>query len=237
MVDAIQAEGEKSMLGRTLVISGGHMDLLFAAEYLKGQTFDTVVCADSGLNAAFALKLPVQYFMGDFDSVSADILNQYQSRQVEDSVQAEWIRYPREKDATDTHMVLDWVVERQPSEVVILGATGGRMDHFLANLNLLMLPLRQQIPAYILDRQNKIYLIDRDTTVYAEQVYGKYISLQPLTEKVTGITLRGFQYLLDDFTMTIGGSRGVSNELAEGAAEASIQLKDGVLIVIESKDT
>lgn len=224
------------MLGRTLIFSGGEIDDSFAADYLKEQHFDTVVCADSGLDAAFRLDVPVTYFMGDFDSVSPQVLERYRQKEVENSLKVEWIQYPREKDATDTHMVLDWVLEKKPSEIVILGATGGRLDHFLANLNLLMLPLKRHIPAAILDQQNKIYLIDTDTSIPADEVFGKYISLQPLTEKVTGVTLRGFKYLLDDYTMTIGSSRGVSNEIEAGAKEAIVQIKDGVLIVIESKD-
>ena len=52
-----------AMLGRTLIISGGVLDVGFAKEYLKGQKFDTVVCADSGLDSAYGLGLPVHYAM------------------------------------------------------------------------------------------------------------------------------------------------------------------------------
>lgn len=225
------------MLGRTLLFSGGNTDICFASEYLKGQAFDTVVCADSGLDAAFRLNIPVDYFMGDFDSVSPDILDKYQKHCVAGAREAEWIQYPREKDATDTHMVIDWIVEKGAAEIVILGATGGRLDHFLANLNLLMIPLKRGIRASIIDSQNRIYLIDRNTVIQKETVFGKYISLQPLTNQVTGVTLRGFQYPLENATMAIGGSLGVSNELAEGSTEGIVQLQSGVLVVIESKDS
>lgn len=224
------------MLGRTLLFSGGTTDVSFAADYLEGQSFDTVVCADSGLDAAFRLNMPVDYFMGDFDSVSPEILERYRSHSGTDSSWAEWIQYPKEKDATDTHMVIDWIVEKGAEEIVILGATGGRLDHFLANLNLLLIPLKRDIQACIIDPQNKIYLIDRNLVIKRKDVFGTYISLQPLTSEVTGITLRGFCYPLEDFTMTIGSSRGISNELAEGVAEAEVRMREGVLVVIESRD-
>lgn len=224
------------MLGRVLLLSGGKTDISFVKGYLAEESFDTVVCADSGLEAAAQLKLPVDYFMGDFDSVSPETLEKYQQSANGKKGQAQWIQYPRRKDATDTHMVLDWILERHPGEIVILGATGGRLDHFLANLNLLMLPMRQEIPAYIVDPWNKIYLIDRDIVVRRREVFGKYISLQPMTSEVTGITLEGFEYPLDNATLQIGGSWGISNELAEGVEEAHIHLREGVLAVIESRD-
>ena len=62
----------------------------------------------------------------------------------------------------------------------------------------------------------------------------RFISLIPLTTQVTGVTLKGFKYLLQDATLTIGESIGISNEQIEKRAE--IKLKDGILICIESKD-
>ena len=61
------------IFNKTLIISGGKTDIDFAKEYLEKHQFDTVVCADSGLNTAYALGLKVDYFMGDFDSVSSDV--------------------------------------------------------------------------------------------------------------------------------------------------------------------
>lgn len=224
------------MLGRTLVLSGGKMDLNFAGKYLSREQFDTVLCADSGLNAADALGLDVQYFMGDFDSVSPSVLERFQKGEISGGKSAQWVQYPPEKDATDTEIVLDWIVEQGADEIVLLGATGGRLDHFLSIVNLLMHPLKAKIPAYILDPWNKICLIDQPYRIQRKEQYGTYISLQPLTEVVTGITLIGMKYPLQDASLSIGTSLAVSNELAEGAEEAVIELKTGILIVTESKD-
>lgn len=224
------------MLGRTVLFCGGKIDISFVADYLKGKKIDTVVCADSGLHAAAQLNLPVDYFMGDFDSVSPELLERYKKQTVSDSGQTRWVQYPCEKDATDTQLAIEWIVEHGAEELLMLGATGGRLDHFLANMNLLMLPMKRGIPASIMDSRNKIYLIDRDTVIKKKDVFGKYISLQPLTSQVTGVTLQGFRYSLKDYTLTIGSSIAVSNELAEDVAEAVVQLREGVLTVIESRD-
>ena len=47
------------IFNKTLIISGGKTDIDFAKEYLEKHQFDTVVCADSGLNTAYALGLKV----------------------------------------------------------------------------------------------------------------------------------------------------------------------------------
>lgn len=224
------------MLGKTLLISGGHIDIRFVQEYLKTHRFDAVVCADSGLNTAYRLGLPVRYFMGDFDSVDPEVLEQYRQGLVIGSESVDWVRYPAEKDYVDTQYVLEWILEQGAEELVILGATGGRLDHFLANIHLLMLPLKKEIPASIVDSRNRIRLIRGDTVLRRDELFGKYISLQPLTNEVTGVTLRGLKYPLEDYTLTVGTARAVSNEMAEAADEAWIGMREGVLIVIESRD-
>ena len=98
----------------------------FAEEYTASQEYDTVVCADSGLNTAYRLGMPVHYFMGDFDSVSPEILEAYREGKVEGSEQCEWVRYPKEKDYVDTQLVLEWILEKGADEITFLGATGGR---------------------------------------------------------------------------------------------------------------
>lgn len=228
-------ESEGVMFGKTLLFSGGKTDLEFAREYLEQYSFDTVVCADSGLEAAHALQLPVKYIMGDFDSVSKQVMEQYR-RPDGDGNRAEFVQYPTAKDATDTEMVLQWLVEQKPEEIVILGATGGRLDHLLANIQILMHPLAANIPAYIIDRNNRLFLADHTVILHRQDLFGRYISLQPLTECVKSVTLRGLKYTLEDYTLTIGSSRAVSNEIAAEAEYAEIAFTEGVLIVIESRD-
>lgn len=224
------------MFGKVLVISGGVVDIEFARNYLKDRSFDTIVCADSGLDSAAKLGIPVHYAMGDFDSVSEDVLHAYQQMDAEDGIVTEFVSYPPEKDATDTHIVLDWVAKRHPEEIIILGATGKRLDHFLANVNILMKTMENAIPTYIVDKNNKLYLVNGSRVFRKEELFGKYISLLPLTEKVTGVCLRGFKYEIENAVLTIGDSLGVSNEMGEGKAEALLEMESGVLIVVESKD-
>lgn len=237
------------MPGKILIIAGGELDISFAKEYLESHAFDRVVCADAGLEGARKLQLPVDCVMGDYDSVSREVLEAYRSPNHCGRKAVEFIQYPPEKDATDLDLALDWAVEQYPEEIVILGATGGRLDHFLANVNILMKPLSMGIPAYLVDGQNRLYLLDAAHaskripggedglfvhTFQREEIHGEYISFLPLTERVRNVTLRGFRYELDGQDMVLGSSLGVSNELAEGREIATVDFSEGILIAVES---
>ena len=77
-------------------------------------------------------------------------------------------------------------------------------------------------------------MIDAPITLQRQEQYGKYISLIPFSEKVNGVTLEGFKYPLQNYTMGGFNSLGISNEII--ADEAKISLASGQLIVVESRD-
>ena len=120
--------------------------------------------------------------------------------------------------------------------ITILGGTGGRIDHMLANIHLLAGCLERGISASMVDGQNRLYILDGETTFYRDRVHGKYLSFIPLTERVEGITLTGFKYPLNGKTITIGREAGlcVSNELVEETG--CISFDSGLLICVESGD-
>lgn len=125
-------------------------------------------------------------------------------------------------------------IELKSYKITILGALGKRMDHAIANIHILKDALEANIHCQILDRYNRIYLINKSIQLEKDKVYGKYVSLIPLTSTVEGLTLTGFKYLLNDYTLTIGTSLGISNEIVTDTAY--IEMKNGILIVIESRD-
>lgn len=167
--------------------------------------------------------------VGDFDSINIELLRFYQNNS-----KIIFHKYNPEKDNTDTDIAVKLAIELKSSNITIMGALGKRMDHALANIHILKNALEVGIPCQIRDSYNKIYLIKDDITLAKNKVYGKYISLIPLTTTVEGITLEGFKYSLNNACLSIGLSLGVSNEIVKNVA--TIKLKDGILIVIESKD-
>ena len=215
---------------RCLIITGGPIDLGFARSYLSGEGFDRVIAVDRGLNAAWALGIVPDVIVGDCDSADPAALADFRRRE-----HIVWEVHQPEKDDTDTELAIKRAAAMGAGYIVLLGATGGRLDHLLGNIHLLYPCLQRGVEACILDPGNKLYLIDGERRFKRREVWGTYISFLPLTEKVKGITLRGFKYPLTDKDIAIGTSLCISNELA--ADEAVITLQDGVLIVVESRDT
>lgn len=214
---------------RCLIITGGPLDLSFAAAFLEKEAFEKVIAVDSGLEGVKALGLEPDMIVGDFDSVKPEILEYYRTRE-----HIVWdVRQP-EKDETDTELALMKAQAAGCSRIAVLGATGGRLDHMLGNIHLLFPCLQKGIEAYILDSRNRLYLIDGERVFRRAETWGKYISFVPLTEKVAGITLTGFKYPLFQKDIEIGTSLCISNELWE--EEGRITFTDGVLIVVESQD-
>ena len=113
--------------------------------------------------------------VGDFDTVKPGGAGSITGR-MEHIV---WDTHQPEKDETDTELALLKAQATGCTEVVVLGATGGRMDHMLGNIHLLFPCLQKGIEAYILDSQNRIYLIDKERTFKRREILGKIHFLSP----------------------------------------------------------
>jgi thiamine pyrophosphokinase len=142
--------------------------------------------------------------------------------------------YPAEKDFTDTEAAVKCALRKGAEEIVILGATGGRLDHFLANLDLCLVPLRRGVKCTLADEHNELRLLDRGITLCADEAAGRYISLLPFTDLVSGVTLTGMKYPLLDAPLVRGSSLGVSNEVT--GETARIDFREGILILVLSRD-
>ena len=214
-----------------LIVTGGKLDLAFAQSFLEKEAFDKVIAVDAGLEAAEALGLVPDYIVGDFDTVKSDIIDWY--RQMPFIV---WEQHKPEKNETDTELARSRALTLGCDRIVFLGATGGRMDHMLGNLHALYACMQKGVEAWIVDRQNRIYLLDEGKTFCRSSLWGKYISFLPYTEKVRGITLTGFKYPLYKKDICQGEEVGlcISNELAEESA--GLTFEEGILICIESCD-
>lgn len=211
----------------TLIISGGELSPDFLKTFIENKNIGNIIAVDKGLEMLNKINMIPNYIIGDFDSVSENILQEYTEKNIK------IVKLNPEKDYTDTHMALKLAIELESKEIYILGALGRRIDHALANIHILKEALENDIECKILDENNEIELITTGKK-WLQNVEYKYISLIPLTTKVEGITLTGFKYPLNDAVLEIGHSIGVSNELIKDTA--TIDVKSGILIMIKSKD-
>lgn len=213
---------------RILIITGGEVNLAFTKELVTRETFDLIIAADKGLIAADRLELILDYIVGDFDSVPEELLAKYKQKST--PIQT----FPTEKDKTDTQIALELALMHNPGEITILGALGSRMDHAVANIHLLLLPLQLNISACLLDPNNKIYLKNKSFQLEKRLQFGNNVSLLPFSERVTGLTLYGFKYPLDHIILGAGTSLGISNEIEE--ENARVEFVEGIILVMETKD-
>ncbi len=212
---------------RIAIITGGNIDWEFLLEYMKKSKPDYVIGVDGGINTLDKLGIPSDLVIGDFDSAEETIKEKYKS-------QHNAIILNPQKDYTDTHMACLEAIKLQPTYVDIIGATGGRLDHFMGNIGLLKILLKAGIKGFILDTKNKITMIDRHYKVCRKDLFGKYISCIPFSDKVSGVTISGFVYDLEDATIIKEYTIGISNELRE--EEGHIKVGEGYLLIMETKD-
>lgn len=208
---------------KVLIVSGGNVDVEILAK-----DYDKIIAVDKGLESVYNQNVHPDYIVGDFDSVDRNIINFYKKKGIEIE------SYNPEKDYTDTELGIERALALKPDAIRIIGGIGTRIDHTLANIHILTKCLERNIKCDIVDSHNRIYLIDKFAKIERHKAYGKFISIIPLTSEVNGITLRGFKYPLNNYTLSIGKSLGISNELVDDTA--SITIKAGILIIIESKD-
>ncbi|UUZ82929.1 thiamine diphosphokinase [Paenibacillus sp. P26] len=118
------------------------------------------------------------------------------------------------KDLTDTEMAMTWAMEQGAQDLVLVGVLGDRLDHSLANVHLLRKALEAGVRRRIVDAQNEVQLMNgqHPLVLHPDHRYTQ-VSLLPLSLEVTGINLSGFLYPLNEATLTIGQSLGISNVL------------------------
>ena len=67
---------------RTCIIAGGMIEPDFAFPYLQKQQFDIILAADRGLEFCYHYQIMPTYILGDFDSLSSEILTYYRENHV-----------------------------------------------------------------------------------------------------------------------------------------------------------
>ena len=185
------------------------------------QPEDFIFCADGGyLNAQRHGVVP-HVIVGDFDS---------SAQPTETSAQV--IKLPCEKDDTDTYYIARQMVAQGYTNAIFCGVTGGRLDHTIANIQMLKFLEANGVDAIIMDKDTTIKVITGRGTVL-EPRNDCYFSVFSMDEKCTGVSETGGKYQLYDVELTNSFPVGVSNEFAGKPVEISV--KEGSLLIITTK--
>lgn len=169
--------------------------------------------------------------VGDFDS-----LQKFELAKIQQNVAD--IRYSvPEKDLTDTELMLRYAFENYHLDhLTVIGATGGRLDHFLTNLFMLLKPEFNRYAEKIkfLDLQNSFKFYKSGTHVIKKEKDYTYFGVVPLAA-VQDLNIIGAKYDLQNYSTKIPVSLS-SNEFLSGKNHFKLSFKTGIVAVIQSKD-
>jgi thiamine pyrophosphokinase len=183
-----------------------------------------VVAADSGIDHAIALGLTVTVAVGDFDSVSESGLRHVTS------AGAHVVRHPAAKDHTDLELALDQALALEPTEIIVVGGHGGRLDHLLANALLLATPRLTGVRVSAHWGPARVHVLHGGVEVELRGTAGELVTLLPVHGPALGVRTEGLRFPLKGEDLPVATSRGVSNVL-DGEA-ATVRLEEGALLVV-----
>lgn len=193
-----------------------------APELVRKQPGDLLLCADAGYARAVAAGLKPDGAIGDFDSMPRETVRD-----------CPVLTLPTHKDDTDTARCMEVGRERGYREFLLAGGIGGRLDHTLTNIQLLYDAALRGEEAVLLGGCNEARMLMPGVHRLPRHE-GWKLSLLAYTPEVKGLTLRGVEYPLTDYTLVNHTSLGVSNEWTADFAEVSFT--EGALLAIYAKD-
>ncbi len=209
---------------KALLVANGSLENINILKELKDKV-DFILAVDGGTNHCIRACVFPNLIIGDLDSISDKNL----SISKEKNITIE--RFPVKKDATDTELSLDYLLDKGFKDITLMGVTGSRMDHTLGNIYLLNKLKENGAKGRIIDENNIIYLEDKELILRKKD---SYLSIIPLTSSGINISLKGFEYELDQVDLEFSSTIGISNRIVE--EEGIINIHRGKALVIESKD-
>ena len=178
---------------------------------------DYVIAADAGYLELIARDIMPDLVIGDFDSL--DRLPQHPNV----------IQSPAEKDDTDVMLAVNYGLSCGFETFIINGCLGGRLDHTLANIQILAYIAKRGARGVLIGRDMCVTLVTNGTISFSSGATG-YISIFCAGNIAEGVSLTGLKYPLDNATLTCDYPLGVSNEFT--GVPATVSVCEGKLIII-----
>lgn len=204
-----------------IFVNGLIEDLATLAQFVQDD--DYLIGADGGTLHALNIDRMPHVVVGDMDSISPLIQRELSDHKVQ------FEEYQPEKNETDLELAVERAIADGATEIVLVGALGGRLDQTLANL-LLLAQREWPIPISVSDGNQHAQIVRAGNPLEVCGQVGMTVSAIPLSERVTGITYHGLKYPLTDATLSLGSTRGISNELQE--SPATISIGSGLLLIV-----
>ncbi|MFQ9153485.1 MAG: thiamine diphosphokinase [Blautia sp.] len=128
--------------------------------FLREEKPELLIGADRGICFLKEKGIHPTHIVGDFDSASGEAL-EYFKQFPEIPIRT----FNPVKDFTDTAIAMELAMEEGADRIYILGGTGTRLDHVVANIKLLSHALERKKECVLMDAHNRIRLIDQPLTI------------------------------------------------------------------------
>lgn len=208
-----------------LIVSSGTIKDYSLLENLIDEN-DYIVCADGGIDYLIELNIIPNLILGDLDSISDLGIDYIKDNDIEVK------KYPSIKDNTDSELAIIYLINKGIDDISIIGGSGTRLDHTLANIFLLRKFNKKVKNIKIVDDHNIInYVIDR---IEIKRKEGWFISIIPLSLEGASVSLVGFEYPLKEKHIEFGSTLGISNEIIEDVG--LVKIDNGEALVFQSLD-
>lgn len=183
---------------------------------------DYVICADGGYDIAAENGIVPDLVVGDMDSLSGVI---------KDGI--ETITLPREKDDTDIFRCAKEAVGMGFKEVILLAATGGRLDHTLANVSVLLFLEEMGVNSTMIDDSTEIRVLLRGEYKF-DNMREKTVSVMPFGVSECVVSYKGLKYPAEHRCIPCDSPFGVSNEAVADSMEIIVHTGPAAVIITQS---
>ena len=199
---------------RCVIIGGGEIE---SPQFLKQHILrdDFIICCDGGYLHAFDADITPDLIVGDFDSASVP------------ETDVETIVLPCEKDDTDSFFAAKEGLKRGFCNFLLLGVTGGRLDHSLGAISILEYLQQNGAAGEICDKSTRIRVCADSLCVKKGCKYFSVFAVGTAKD----VCIRGAKYNLDNAVINSHYQYGISNEVTDGCAAVSVG--QGKVIVME----
>lgn len=203
---------------KCLIISGApEEDIEYYKSYIESRF---IISADSGYQKCLKLNIIPDLIIGDFDSSAKPVTD------------IETIVLPVRKDDTDTFFAVKEAIKRGFNDIIIIGGIGSRFDHTYCNILALDYCLDNNVKAVLLNKYNKIEIHNKAFS-FDKKEYSAF-SFYALFGDCIGLTTRGTQYDLTDYTLKCNCPLAQSNSFKDN--RVSVDIKKGKILFIQSND-
>ncbi|MGL5757170.1 MAG: thiamine diphosphokinase [Paraclostridium sp.] len=209
-----------------ILLNGKVKDSEFVKKTIDDNNYEYIICADGGAKHLYDLKIAPDYILGDLDSLEKPIIDYYKKKGVK------FKKFPQRKNETDTQLCVHLAKDLGVSQIHLIGALGGRIDHTIANINLMYYIKELGISSIIKNSDEEIYIIENGK-ISINGKKGSTISILPIKGNVNGVTLEKLEYPLDNANINFGNPIGLSNIMKEDSF--NVKVDKGSLIIIVNK--